>query len=273
MRKVLKTLCLGLTLSVLSSAAGAALLPEGSFMGRSSLQPLRIIDHDVMALLLRKNPKKENSYYAVLAEYDRVPGTTFSKTSALTKWVPRMAAYQVDKINDLQYAMQPLGVSFLGNIQPRNDVNPDLLTLKKANSVNGAIVTRYHRDSSVRETIKFYGNVGSTWEAYVPGTYFGSTDTTGGDYLKKGINTVLTPEGIAQFDTPEIKGDYTVRSRIDGLFTFIPRAANMHGQDKVEGRIGVFIDIVNWKPVMTTDELLLINPNDETDVGFFYERH
>jgi hypothetical protein len=35
----------------------------------------------------------------------------------------------------------------------------------------------------------------------------------------------------------------------------------------------VFIDIVNWKPFFTTDELLLVNPDDAKDVGFYYERH
>jgi hypothetical protein len=35
----------------------------------------------------------------------------------------------------------------------------------------------------------------------------------------------------------------------------------------------VFIDIVNWKPKFTTEELMLINPDDATDVGFYYEKH
>lgn len=57
------------------------------------------------------------------------------------------------------------------------------------------------------------------------------------------------------------------------IFTFKPKGAITKGADKVLSRIAVFVDIVNWKPFFTTDELLLVNPDDAKDVGFYYERH
>ena len=35
----------------------------------------------------------------------------------------------------------------------------------------------------------------------------------------------------------------------------------------------VFFDIVNWKLFRTTNEALLIDPDNARNVGFFYERH
>ena len=63
-----------------------------------------------------------------------------------------------------------------------------------------------------------------------------------------------------------------IAERAPGIFVFTPRG-QVTGANQVASRVGVFVDIVNWKPFFTTDELLLINPDDARDLGFYYERH
>jgi hypothetical protein len=75
--------------------------------------------------------------------------------------------------------------------------------------------------------------------------------------------------------TTYIKGKYTMTEKLPGMFIFATPKNNNIGDDKVLSRIGVFIDIVNWKSFgiqnFTTDELLMINPENPKDVGFYYE--
>lgn len=117
-------------------------------------------------------------------------------------------------------------------------------------------------------------------EGWVPGDYFGSKDSTGGDYTHKRVNTRLGKDKSADFFQQDIVGKFDAVEKAPGMFVFTPRmyiampgAPASKGADKVVSRIAVFVDIVNWKPFFTTDELLLINPDDAKDVGFYYERH
>lgn len=255
---------------VLSTACHAG-LPEGSFKGSSP--PLK--GPDVMALLVRKDPATPNAYYAVLAEYTRLPYIPGPERIEITRWVPRTYAYRVEPIGDLRYAMKPLRVSAAGEIEVDGGyLVAGLLALAKKGTMDGAALTRYDKGSVlVAETITFKGKLSSTWEDYVPGNFFGSKDSTGGDYLKKDVNMTLSKDKVADFSQEDIIGKFDVSEKAPGMFTFTAKTPGNTGNEKVVSRIGVFIDIVNWKPFFTTDELLLVNPDDAKDVGFYYERH
>lgn len=256
--------------SVLFTTASFASLPEGSYKGNTQF----VRKPDVMALLIKQDPANKDVSYAILAEYTRINGRIGPDRLAITKWVPRMYAYRVEKISDLQYAMKPLHVTASGEITANGQASPDHLTLKESGSLMGAVLTRYEKNSViVAETIKLNGHLGSTWEKYIPGTFFGTTDSTGGDYFGKGVNLVLSEDKVATFSQEKIKGEFAVAEKAPGLFAFTPIKTDNIGNEDVVSRIGVFIDIVNWKPVFTTDELLLINPDNAKDVGFYYERH
>lgn len=258
------------TLSLLSAGRGfAGPLPEGAVRGSSQL----VGRPDVMALLVRKDPKTDASY-AVLADYDRINGYVVPDRLAITKWVRRMYAYRVEETGDRRYALRPLRVSPAGEIEVDERRTPDVLSLAEEGTLKGATLIRYERNSPVvAERILFKRRLTSTWEDYVPGKFFGTKNSSGGDYFRKGVNMVLSEDKAAEFAQEDIQGRFTVAEKAPGMFTFAPQGAGHLGADKVVSRIGVFIDIVNWKPLFTTEELLLINPDDAADVGFYYERH
>lgn len=268
----MKTLFLSLLLaSVLASAAQAGPLPEGSFSGSSPL----LHGPDVMAMLIRKDPQNPTAYYALLAEYTRLPYIPGPERLEIARWVPRLYAYRVEQIGKLRYSVKPLRVSASGGIETDPRVTtPSVLTLAKAGSMDGAFLERYENGAALPiEKVSFKGKVSSTWETWVTGNYFRSKDPTGGDYLKKDINTVLTKDQVADFAHQDVVGKFDATEQAPGLYVFKPKGAIAKGADQVVSRIGVFVDIVNWKPFFTTDELMLINPDDAKDVGFFYERH
>lgn len=264
-----RSLLLALAVSVLSSAASAA-LPEGSWGGVSAL----VSGPDVMALILRKDPADARASYAVLAEYDRLPYIPGPERIEITRWVPRLYAYRIEQVDARRYDVKPLRVGASGAVEVDGGYAFGLLTLAREGTLVGATLTRYEKGSrTVAETITFDGKVSSTWEDYVPGTYFGTKDSTGNDYLSKTVNTTLSADKVATFDQPGIVGRYDMAEKAPGMFVFAEKTPAVKGREQILGRIAVFVDIVNWKPFFTTDELLLINPDDARDVGFYYERH
>lgn len=276
------TMAMTLTLATtaITSAANAQNLPEGSFRGKSNQVVTTIKNPDVMALILKKDPNS-SGHLAILGEYTRVPGTPALGTKlVLTSWVPRLYIYQVVRVNELQFVMKPLFVDEAGKVITRDDVQFDTLTLKTAGSLDRAFVTRFDRQSRLPiETIQIDGRVGSTWESFVPGDFMLTNDSSGRDYSKKTVNVKIAQDGFANYYSDEIVGKFrfTEQGRGTGVFTVLPAEENVKGADKLTGRIGVFIDIVNWKHMgiqrFTTEELLMINPDDASDVGFYYERH
>lgn len=268
-----KSILLASILSTLAASASAG-LPAGSFKGSSAF----LKGPDVMALIIKKDPANANVSYAVLAEYTRLPYIPGPERIEITKWVPRTYAYRIEPAGKLRYAVKPLRVSAAGEIEVDNGhLVFGALTLAKDGTLDGAKLIRYDRGSNMAaETITFNGKLSSTWEDYVPGDYFGSKDNTGGDYMHKAVNMTLSKDRVAEFSQEAVKGKFDVSEKAPGIFVFRakgPGAVGDKGKEKIEPMIGVFIDIVNWKPFFTTDELLLINPEDPKDVGFYYERH
>lgn len=256
--------------TVLASAAHAGRLPEGSWGGSSPL----IGGPDVMALLVRRDPVNPTAGYAILAEYTRLPYIPGPERLEIARWVPRLYAYRVEQTGKDRFAMKPLRVSPAGEIIVDTAHPAGELTLAKAGTLVGATMTRFEKGSPAPvETISFEGKVSSTWEKWLPGDYFGSKDSTGADYMHKRVNTRLGKDQSADFFQQDIVGKFVAVEKAPRMFVFTPSGAVAKGGDKIAGRIGVFVDIVNWKPFMTTDELLLINPDDAKDVGFYYERH
>ncbi|MBI3298761.1 MAG: hypothetical protein HYZ75_11390 [Elusimicrobia bacterium] len=243
-------------------------LPVGSFKGTTKDTKGR----DVMALLIKEDPRNVGTHYAILADYTRL-NIPSPERLQITKWVPRMYTYKLERIGGQRYALRTLKVDEKGEIVPDMSVPASELKLPTAGSMEGAVLIRRDKDGEEVEAITINAGAGSTWEDYVPGKYFWSKDSTGGDYLKKTVNTTLTEDRVAEFATDDVHGRFDMVEKAPGLWVFVPKGTGGRGAEKLEGKIGVFIDIVNWKPVFTTDELMIVNPNDANDVGFFYERH
>lgn len=275
-----KPLALALLFSSLAAAPVRADLPTGSFKGVSGL----IRGADVMALIVQKDPANPNAGWAILAEYDRtiekgpirwdrrLPASEFFQ---LTKWIWRLYAYRVEPAGDKRWSLRPLRVSGAA-VEPDPSYTPGALALAENGTLVGATLTRYEKGSVLAaETVTFNGALTSTWEDFVPADYFLATDTTGGEYFLKDVNMRLSKDRVADYDTADIKGKFDLLStNIPKVFVLRAQNGEVKGRSKIEGRIGVFIDIVNWKSIrFTTDELLLINPDDARDVGFYYERH
>lgn len=237
------------------------------------------LNNDVMSFIVQKDQSQNESYYVIMSEYDRVPFTNMGRRFPLTKWVNRMYAYQMVQIAPLKYQMNKLVVDAAGDISADANQVMAVLELKSAKSFDGAKLTRYvsAQDKNVAEVVVLNGRVGSTWENYVPGDYFGSSDNTGGDYFDKTINTTITIDGVAKLNTKKTTGEFSIVEKKPKMFVLKAVSENTRGEDQVLNRIGVFIDIVNWKHLgikkFTTEEFLLINPENASDVGFFYERH
>lgn len=263
-----RSLLLALTLVTLASAAHAD-VPEGSFGGSSP----RLSGPDIMGFLIRQDPANPREGYALLAEYDRLPYIPGPERLEITRWIPRMYAYKVEQTGQNTFAMKPLRVSPAGQLEvDPGYANFGTLTLGRRGMLD-ATLTRYEKGSiMIAETVTFAHRISSTWEAYVPGNYFGTKDNSGGDYASSAVNTVLRADKTAAFTQEQVQGEFDIAERAPGIFVFTPRG-QVVGAAQVAGRIGVFVDIVNWKPFFTTDELLLINPDDARDLGFYYERH
>ncbi len=292
-----KTLSLFLAASIISTATFASSL-EGAFKGDNSRT---VKSDDVMALILQKDQNNADNYYALLAEYTRdaapitdvkralkLAGTTIlnrTEKTALTRWIPRMYAYYMKKVTDLEYSLHTIRVSQDGELSSDAEAAA-ILTLGNANSIIGANLKR-SSDAGVEE-IKFHAPAVSTWEDYVEGNFFGSKDSTGGDYFDTVANMSISEKlssgkGIVTYgsddenDKDGIEGEFEIAEKHPRIFTLTAKGANNKGNEKVTGKIGVFVDIVNWKsfgiPKFTTEEFLLINPENPADVGFYYERH
>jgi len=267
MKNLLRSLLLA---PLLASAALAGPIPAGSWGGASEL----IGGPDVMALIIRQDPTNPTAGYAILAEYTRLPYIPGPERLEIARWVPRLYIYRMEQLGKDRFAMKPLRVSAAGEIEVDAAAVAGELSLAKAGTLVGAKMTRFEKGQALpAETIAFEGKVSSTWEGWVPGDYFGSKDSTGGDYTHKRVNTRLGKDKSAEFFQQDIVGKFSASEKAPGIFVFTPNGAVAKGLDKVAGRLAVFVDIVNWKPFFTTDELLLINPDDAKDVGFYYERH
>jgi len=294
---------IALTLAVLLSPlvqAVATELPEGAFRGKSN--QIRKFSNDVMALIIQKDPQATDTYYAVLAHYDRLPlsrlpvskkgdrDVSWGEKVAIAKWVPRMHIYRVEMLTDRVFMLKPLTVSASGDIVVKQDAPASMLTLNTAGSLKDARLPRLNNDGQVVETIEFGGLLGekivSTWEDYVAGDFYGTKRSSGLDYFKDNVNSVLDVNGIATFNWIKtkgkktsgteqvvIKGRYQMVEKLPKMFTFVATDPENKSDEKMANKIGVFIDIMNWKDWdKLTNELLIINPDDPNDVGFFYER-
>lgn len=295
MKTGLKVLGPILSLCLLSSTAALAGLKDGTYTGKSTIVKRSLVNPDVMALLLKTDPNTKKQY-AILAQYDRkaylniVSGPLISLTPAgksaslLTSWVPRMALYEVQQRTDLNYYLVPMKVDARGDLVANEDVQPDFLTLKTANTIKDSEIRRFDRkakDGKVVESVKMDEkyDANSTWEKMVVGNYLASTDNTGGDYLKKskGVNATLDANGQLAINFNGISGLFSLEEKADRIFVVKSSDAKNVNADKIENKVAVFIDIVNWKDLgikaFTTEEMLFIDLDEESNVGFFYERH
>lgn len=259
--------------STLLATAASADVPVGGFRGQSPA----LRNPDIMALVMRRDAGDPRKGYAVLSEYTRVPyiGMLGAERLEITRWVPRMYIYRVEQTGERTFRFIPLRVSG-GALQgdPAYPVFGTLTMARGGSDIRGAVLTRYDKGgTSPAETITFDGHVSSTWQDWVSAEFFASHDATGGDYFHKRVNTVLRPDHTALLAQPDITGEYQFTETVPGIWLATARGPQATGQSLMETRIGVFIDIVNWKPFFRTNELLMINPDDARDVGFYYQRH
>lgn len=252
--------------SVLAGAASAGPIPEGSWGSA------RIRKQDVMALIIKADKHDPTAGWAILAEYTRLPIPALPERLRVCNWVPRLYLFRVGQIDKLRFSLKPVKVGANGGVEVDATKAVSELTLAEKGTLAGAKMIR-KETGQADEEIDWEGKVSSTWENYVPGAFFGSHDATGGDYLHKRVNTRLSEDKVADFFQTEITGKFDMIEVEPKIFTFKAKGPIAQGADKVLPRIAVFVDIVNWKPFFTTDELLLINTDDAKDVGFYYERH
>ncbi len=258
----------------LMAATSHATLPEGAFKGDSS-QIRGLLNSNIMSLLIKKDPNSSD-YYAILAEYKVSNVASLIQSSRITNWINRIYSYKIVETSKLNYDLLPLEVTAAGDIQANTNVVASTLTLAKEGSLEGAILLRDRsQERFMVEVMRFDGtSSGSTWENYIPSKYLGTTLSNGLDYFNDySYNLVINADMTADFHQNDIKGQFDVRENIQGLFfTMTPRSNNVKGQNKVVGRIAYFTDIVNQKPKKTNDEILFINPESGSDIGFYYER-
>jgi hypothetical protein len=253
-----------------SAADGFGGLPEGGWIGKSDMVTgLR----DRMSLQLKQDPKNPKGYYATLAEYDRLPIPSPEKVQ-VTKWVPRMHVYYVQYVGGQSYSMTPMHLKD-DKLVMKDGETPAVLNMKKPGEMKGAVLQRFNADNSVAETINFKGKSCSTWEGFVPGKFFKSVNSSGFDYFtKKKVNTFLSEDHVATFNTDALKGDYDMIEVEPGvgLYRFQAKNPGQLGAEELEQQVGQFIDIMNWKPKFRTNELMTIDPNNPRNDGFYYER-
>lgn len=252
------------------SATSFAQLKEGTFSGKNEHQGSFTKDH--MTLMVKKDltPGSED-YYAVLAEYDIL------LASSITKWIPRMYAYKIVKQSDVLYAMVPLFVTNQGDLEIKNEVANSALVLKTAGTLEGSIFSRVDmKDGKIVERIKFSDkSAGSTWENFIAGKFLGTQKTSGLDYFQEIYNMEISYNNVVRFayEKENIYGDWDLHEKVPGVFfTLTPKSSNVKGISRTQGRVGLFMDIVNQKPKKTNDEFMMINPYNASDVGFYYER-
>jgi len=79
---------------------------------------------------------------------------------------------------------------------------------------------RVDKSDRTAETISFDGGKSiSTWEDYIPGNFFRSSDRSGSDYFKKKINTVMSRDGMVTFMADHLCGNYDAVEKAPGIFT------------------------------------------------------
>lgn len=263
----MKNFLFSLTLaSALAASARAGAIPEGSW-GSTQIRK-----QDVMAMIIKADAGNPTAGYAVLAEYTRLPIPALPERLRVCNWVPRLYLYRIEQIDKLRFSLKTVKVGAGGGLEIDATKAVSELALAEKGTLAGARMIR-KENGQADEQIDWVNRIGSTWENYVPADFFGSHDSTGGDYLHKRVNTRLTEDKVADFFQEEIRGKFDMVEVAPKIFTFKAKGAIEKGADKVLTRIGVFIDIVNWKPFFTTNELLMINPDDAKDVGFYYQRH
>lgn len=253
------------------STADALSLKEGVYRGRSSRG-------HTLTLLLREAPDNKESFNAVLAQY-LYP--VFNDEVAFA--VPRMYAFRIDRSTDVNaYIMRPLIVDNQNEIIVNSEAKASSLKITIDKKGKLVPIIMLQRNMKKAEKITLNRKPHSTWEDYVYGVYtegnvldyFFDTETA---LLLPKSSTISDVEETAIFKNKKTTGEYKIREsqNAPGMFVFTKENENVQGADRVEKKIGVFIDIVNWKhkkEPKTTDELLLINPSKPKDVIIYYEK-
>lgn len=268
------------------------MLPEGAFIGQSDSHA---VDHDDMVLQLRKDPDGPG-YYAILSEYSR-NGLLAGRENdrfRLTDDVLRMQTFYIEHASAGRYLARPLRGTSDGELVIDREADPSVLDINAHGSMSGA---RFHlrpQQGDARiEQIEFDGELSVTsWEPFRPERYYLSMNPGASDYLfNDDHNTVFSNRGTEEepdyrvsFDvqdrdpdddveSPRIEGQFRAVETGPGVFVMAPEDSSSPGARLIAGKLLVFFDLVNWKPHMTTNEALIIDPNDPSNVYFFYERH
>lgn len=255
-----------------------------------------------VALLLNKISGEKDSYYAVVYEYlsymreDNFmadffrPGKKklFSKKKngylqELLQWIKIYKMIKVEGTNT--YKFQKLKVEN-GEISSIELSDNSLLTLSdKKNPLKGATLITTVDGKEIELNLKRNSRfpLKSSWEKkYVPGPYnpgYKQADIKILD-LVRDYNSDLK-EASAIFDVKKlkgkeitIKGEFKIKEAYKGMFTFVDKqTATTYGADKIESKIGVFIDVYNAQPVMNTVELILVDTQDEKNSQMYFEEY
>lgn len=264
---------------------------EGAYIASSDLVVQVGSSEDVMSLIVKHDPARPGLGYLFMAEYDRlVTGSLaqlISRRIPITKWTNRMFLFQMEQSSANVILLRRLVVQ--GGVIEAEENLAGLITLQQAGQLQGATLRRFKAGTSeVAEVISVRKEGGSTWEPFVPGHYFGLNKFALTAYFKKSdINTFVSPAGVISFSRSNMAGAFQMNESRPRMFTFSPISMSQAGEGALSPisnavvaetrktltkKIGVFIDIMNWKPLMNTNELLIVNPEDPSDIDFYYER-
>ncbi len=285
-----------LLLSLSFSAISSDINLEGHWFGNTKYDD----DKREVGILLTKHDSEADAYYAVVFEYLSYMEKGFVKKflkgsekngylKELFNWI---SVYKMMKIpGENKYALASVrvedgkvvsyginggvgsfeGLLTLGSKFKKRPMKGSSLTL----SVGGRVL-----DLKFKRKTRF--PLKSTWDReYIPGPYNPGYKQAEVDVLY--LLDDYSPSkgtGTAKFNVTELKGksmdiygEFTVNTPHRGMFTFTDRNKNGEtiGADLIEDKIGIFIDVYNFKPFMKTDELVLIDPSNPYGSQMYFE--
>ena len=244
-----------------------------------------------VGLLMKKVEGEKDAYYGIVLEYlnpfkeeDFISNFFMAGKKGylqeLLKWI---RIYKFKKSGDLTYAAYSLSVED-GQVVASESPEGSVLTVrgKDRKPLKNAVLKTEVEGKSIEMVFKRKTRfpLKSTWETrYTPGPYNPGYKQAEVDILelKRDYNDE-TKTATAVFDVEELKGEplvikgtFDMTELQDGLFVFSDKGINTQGADKVEGKIGVFIDVYNFQPIMNTFELILIDPADPKGSQMYFE--
>lgn len=296
MKSLLATLCLSLAL--VSTNVSAFNLDQVSYTGSVNGEVRR-----EAVVIFNKIEAEEDAYYAFVAEYlnpwrEKNFVRKFLRGSPENGYLTELFAWSTivkfERIAGTRsYAIYDL------KVENGEVVTGDLLNVEEYNYKLGFFDERPALFSHLKlpigdETVSLVlnsprrytllGVLESSWEyEYTPGPYNpGYQDDREVILSLDSEFSSITNSSIATFDVEvlnekplEVKGEFEIIEAEKGMFSFVSLEGQegLVGADKVEDKIGVFIDVYNFQPLFDTFEFILVDPQNPFGGQMYFEQY